>query len=649
MQLTTHHPGPIIAVLGIVIGPLLLNMPLWVSGWCAVFWAYTLLVYRRKLPQPGRITRIIFTLAGCMLILIFLGGIRLDSQAFIGLLCVMAGLKPLEALRHRDRVVTLFMAYFIIIISLFSIENLIISLYMFISVLATSTCLVHINHPGRQIRVNLRLVTIIMLQAIPLMVLLFILFPRLEGSIFSLPGRFAGQTGFTDTLRPGSISQLVQVDQTAFRVQFDQKIPEAESLYWRGLVLWDFDGKHWTQGKVPRHNKRFIRTENYIEYDVILEPHRKQHLFALDVPVTAPRFTALTEDFTLRTRWPVRTVQRYRVRSARDVQVRLKSAQELMARQLPEEGNPKSRILAESWSSSLDSPQAILNAAMRYFRQGDFLYTLRPGLLGENPVDGFLFNTRSGYCEHFASAFTFLMRAAGVPARVVVGFLGGDLNPYGNYLIVKQYHAHAWVEVFINNQGWIRVDPTALVAPERVSLGIIESLATDDLPDFLNRTGTQRLRAYIQRLTYLVDAVNLRWNSVFMEYSRTEQAGLLRNVHAMITQNQWIWMVGLMASIVVVAVWVMYRYHVRSSFYRKDQIQETYQIFCRKLERFGLQKHPAQGPLDFAKMVNMHRPELKERIATIVDAFIALRYQRDSGDMSTRKFKQLVRRFDSSR
>ncbi len=646
MQLDIRHPAPIIAVLGLVIGPLLINIPIWVSGWCVVFWIYTLLVYQRKLPQPGRKIRLIYTVTGCMLILIFLGGMTLDSQAFIGLLCVMAGLKPLEATRHRDRVVTLFMAYFIIIISLFSIENLVISLYMFIAVLATTTCLVHINHPGRQLRVNLRLVGIIMLQAMPLMVLLFILFPRLEGSIFSLPGRFAGQTGFTDTLRPGSISQLVQVDQTAFRVQFDQEIPEAADLYWRGLVLWYFDGKHWTQGSMPRHNKHFIRSDNFVEYDVILEPHRKQHLFALDVPITAPRFTALTEDFTLRTRWPVRTVQRYHLRSAQDVHVQSGAAQKLMARQLPEEGNPKSRFLAEAWSSRLGSPQAVLNEAVRYFSQGDFVYTLRPGLLGENPVDGFLFNTRSGYCEHYASAFAYLMRAAGIPARVVVGFLGGDLNPYGNYLIVKQYHAHAWVEVFIDDQGWIRVDPTALVAPERVSMGITGSLATDDLPDFLNQTGTRQLRAYFHRLVYIMDAINLRWNSIFMEYSRLEQAGLLRKVFGNISQNRWIWIVALISSVVTVVVWVRFRYYFRPRSYRKDQIQETYQVFCRKLAGIGIEKHPAQGPLDFANMINMHRPELKKRVATIMDAYIALRYRRARGNMSFRMFKQLVRRFD---
>jgi len=644
MQRDVRHPAPIIAVLGIVIGPLLINMPIWVSGWCVVFWIYMLLVFQGKLPQPGRKIRLIFTATGCMLVLVFLGGIRLESQAFIGLLCVMAGLKPLETTRHRDRVVTLFMAYFIIIISLFSIENLLITLYMFVAVLATTTCLVHINQPGRRLKINVRLVGVIMLQSLPLMVLLFMLFPRLEGSMFSLPGRFVGQTGFSDTLRPGSISQLVQVDQTAFRVQFDQKVPAAGDLYWRGLVLWHFDGKYWTQGNIPERNKRIIQADTYVEYDIILEPHRKKNLVALDVPITAPRFTALTEDFTLRTRWPVRMVQRYRMRSTQDVQLQLGAAQELLARQLPPTGNLKSRRLAETWASRLDSPQAILAQAKQFFAQGDFTYTLRPGLMVDNPLDEFLFNIRKGYCEHFASAFAFLMRAAGIPARIVVGFQGGNLNPYGNYLIVKQYHAHAWVEVSINDQGWIRVDPTALVAPERVSMGLEGSLASDDLPDFLNQTGVRQLRAYVQRLIYMVDAINLRWNAWFMEYSRIEQAGLLRKFFAHMSQNRWIWIVVLFFSVVTASVWVRIRYHVRSRTYRRDQIQDAYLVFCRKLAGVGIQRHPAQGPLDFIRMVNLHRPEIKQQVAGIMDAYIALRYRRTSGNMSLQKFKRLVRR-----
>jgi protein-glutamine gamma-glutamyltransferase len=646
MNIDHRTPTPIVVVLAVVIGPLLVNLPLWVTGWCLVFWGYALMGHHRGWPWPGRATRLILTGIGCMAILIFLGGVSRDSQAFIGLLCVMAGLKPLEMKNHRDRVVTLFMAYFIIIISLFSIENLLITLYMFVSVLATTTCLVHFNHPERPIRANLRLVAVIMLQAIPLMVLLFFLFPRLEGTFFSLPGRYEGRTGFSESLRPGSISRLVQEDRTAFRVQFERDIPEAAALYWRGMVLWHFDGKFWTQGSAPGRNKRFVRGRKSFQYDIILEPHMKRHLFALDIPVSTPPFTTLTEDFTLTARWPVRTVQRYRVRSAVDVAMRLKETKQHRSRQLPGSGNLKSRDLAETWVSQFGSHEAVLDHARHFFSQTGFSYTLNPPLLGDNPVDEFLFGTRSGYCEHYASAFAFLMRAAGIPARVVLGYLGGELNPYGNYLIVKQYHAHAWVEVFLTDQGWIRIDPTALVAPQRISMGIVGSLAPDDLPDFLARTGIERARLYIKRLAFMWDAVNLKWNAWFMEYSRIEQTSLLRGIFSTIDWRRVFWATGLAGVFVGLAVFAWIRFRNQISPGKRDIVKEAYDLFCHKLERVGIQRDPAQGPVDFARMAGLLRPESKEHVTEIIDTYIALRYRLGGGGISPRVLQRIVKRFD---
>ena len=254
-----------------------------------------------------------------------------------------------------------------------------------------------------------------------------------------------------------------------------------------------------------------------------------------------PPLTRLTEDFTLMARWPMRKVYRYQVRSSPDARIRFMGTQEQRALQLPEHGNPEAKALAAAWRSRLGSPEAVLNQAILFFKQNEFFYTLKPPLLGENPVDEFLFGLKSGYCEHFASAFAYLMRAAGIPARVVVGYLGGERNPYGNYLIVKQYHAHAWVEIYMHDQGWIRVDPTALVAPQRVSMGLVDSLLSEDLPGFLSQTRMGGVRAYFKRMTYLWDAINLQWNAWFMEYSRIEQLRLLAGVFSKITWRQALW------------------------------------------------------------------------------------------------------------
>jgi len=646
MKAETHQPILIVAVLGIAIGPLFLNLPVWVVGWCLTFWGYALLAYKKGWPWPNRTVRLTLACLGFMAVLIFLGKGSLGGQMFIGLLSVMAGLKPLETKSHRDRVVTLFMTYFIIISSLFIIENLLITLYMFVSVLVTTGCLVHVNFPERHLKTNLRLAAVIMIQAIPLMILFFILFPRAEGTFFTLPGRYQGRTGFSESMQPGSISRLVREDRTAFRVQFQGEFPDASSLYWRGLVLWHFDGKSWTRGSVPERYQRRVQGQKVFQYDIILEPHHKKYLFALDLPLSTPPFTHLTEDFTLMTRWPLRKTHRYQVRSSPDARIHVMGSQGQTARRLPENGNPEAKLLAEAWLSRLGSPEAVLDQAIDFFRQNGFSYTLNPPLLGENSVDDFVFGSKSGYCEHFASAFAYIMRAAGIPARIVVGYLGGEHNSYGNYLIVKQYHAHAWVEVFLEKQGWIRVDPTAIVAPERVTLGPADSLLSENLPDFLVQTGIGDMRAFYRKTAYMWDAINLQWDTWFMEYSRLEQVRLVAGAFSKVAWRRVLWMVGLggvLAGMVVMA-WIRFKGAKKAGY--KDPVKETYDRFCAKLEDIGIGREPSQGPVDFARMAGLKRSDLKEAIEAISHRYIALRYKKFPDKASQQSFFKQVKRFD---
>lgn len=646
MKAEKQHPLLIVTVLGIVIGPLLLNLPVWVAGWCLTFWGYAVLAHKKGWPWPGRLVCLILACIGFMAALAFLGEGGLGGQMFIGLLSVMAGLKPLETKTHRDSVVTLFMAYFIIISSLFIIENFFITLYMFVSVLATTTGLVHINIPGRRLKNNLRLTAIIMLQAMPLMVLLFILFPRAESIFFTLPGRYQGRSGFSESMQPGSISRLVLEDRAAFRVQFQGEIPNAPDLYWRGLVLWHFDGKSWTRGPVSERYQSSFRGQNVFQYDVIMEPHRKKHLFTLDLPLSAPPLTRLMEDFTLMARWPMRKTHRYQVRSSPNTRQRELGHQGHRGLQLPENGNPEAKRLAREWMSRLGSPEAVLNQAVRYFQQNEFSYTLKPPLLGENPVDDFIFGGKRGYCEHFASAFAYLMRAAGVPARIVIGYLGGDRNPYGDYLIVKQYHAHAWVEIFLDNQGWMRLDPTALVAPERVSLGLADSLLSENLPGFLKQTRIGRIRSYFRKIAYMWDAINLRWNAWFMEYSRREQVRLLTGAIPSVSASRIAWMVGLGGLLAGVAVMGWIRFTGAKKAEDKDVVKETYDLFCQKLEGVGIGREASQGPKDFAEMAVLTRRDLREPIESISRQYIALRYMGPQDQVSQQSFRKVVQEFD---
>ncbi len=639
------HTLPMVSILGIANIPLLFTLPVWITLWCLSLWGYAVGAHMRKWPWPNRRIRLGLTVIGCMLAFSFLGEGRIGGNTFIGLLAIMAGLKPFENVNHRDRMVTLLLVYFTIISSLFVIENLLITLYMFFSVFITTVGLIHFNHPGRPPAEGFRLTAIIMAQAIPAMILLFIFFPRIEGIFITFRGSVQGRTGFSESVAPGSISRLVKDNKIAFRAEFPGDLPMAEELYWRGLVLWDFNGSAWERGSTASRIKRQIGGKRAFEYNISLEPHRKRYLVALDLPTTTPAFTRLMEDYTLVRRWPLNRGLRYYVKSYTDASADSLAVRVARALQLPEDGNAKSRALAKMWMEQNDSQERIIDQAIGYFRSNNFQYTFNPPLMLKDPVDAFLFEKRKGYCEHYASAFAFLMRAAGIPARMVVGYLGGDRNPYGNYLIVRQYHAHAWTEVFLEGKGWVRIDPTTAVVPERVSMGLAESLMTDELPAFLMRTKLGRFGLYWEKARFMWDAVNLRWNAWFMEYSRYEQMGLWARLwmNVRLYQNQIVIMVAVLAGVLATIMTLRVR-RVQAEFW-KDPVTAAYRLFCRKMERAGIKREASQGPLDFGRQVSVLRSDLKIPVNEIIQDYIDLRYAKNRNKNSPKMFIKKVKKF----
>jgi len=279
---------PILVVMLAAILPLFLKLPPWVPLWCFSLWGYAFLVEKRGWPRPTRMVRLGLTMIGCLAVGTLLGGVTFSSEAFIGLLAIMAGLKPLEVRNHRDRMITVFMIYFTIITSVFVIENLLITLYMFPAVLVTTAELIHLNQPERKPAETIKLSAVIMVQAVPLMVLLFFVFPRLRGTFYTVPGDMTGRSGFSETMQPGSVSKMVTDNRTAFRVEFEGETPPQDQLYWRGLVLWDYDGDRWTRGNAVRVATKGFRVASQYGYHITLEPHNRRYLFGLDIPMTIP-------------------------------------------------------------------------------------------------------------------------------------------------------------------------------------------------------------------------------------------------------------------------------------------------------------------------------------------------------------------------
>jgi transglutaminase-like putative cysteine protease len=474
------------------------------------------------------------------------------------------------------------------------------------------------------------------------MLVLFLLFPRVQGPLWGLPrDAFSGVTGLSDTMSPGTLSQLTLSDAVAFRVQFQGEMPKPNQLYWRGPVLWYFDGASWHMGlsfdsSTPSYSPR----GEAVSYAVTLEPHDKRWLFALDLPAKTVPGSRITADYQMLASLPVRQRVRYEMTSHTGYRLGYEGLSPLERRrslQLPEGYNWRARALAQNMRRAARDERDMLEQVLGMFRTQQFFYTLSPPLLGDNPIDDFLFNTRSGFCEHYASAFVFLMRAAGIPARVVTGYQGGELNPIGNYMIVRQSEAHAWAEVWVEDAGWLRVDPTAAVSPLRVESGIAAAIpASSQLP--LLARGDM---AWLRQLRFTWDSIANSWNQWVLGYNPERQFWLLSRVGLDRANWQTLAMILVAATGLITTVLALAMLR-RLSQRTRDPVAAIYARFCRKLARRGATRAPSEGPADFAERAARQLPDAASAIRAISQMYINLRYGRSGSVDSTRQFRQLV-------
>ena len=454
------------------------------------------------------------------------------------------------------------------------------------------------------------------------MLVLFVLFPRAPGPLWGVPkDATRGMTGLAGEMKPGSISELSQSDAVAFRVVFQGTPPDPSQLYWRGPVLWDYDGSTWRSNHtdLAAADNSLVAEDTPVNYTVTLEPHNKPWLLVLDLPVKVGSSGLLTQDFQYQSRQPVRSRIRYEASSSlrHHESDGLDEESRTRALRLPEFGNQQARELARKWAAETGNPGELVQKAMGFLANG-FSYTLTPPPLGASAVDGFLFNTKKGFCEHYASSFVFLMRAAGVPARVVTGYQGGEFNKLGDYMIVRQTDAHAWAEVWIDGRGWVRVDPTSAVSPQRVQSGIASALpASEPLPATARPSPFSRFR-----LGW--DSINNGWNQWILGYNQQRQTELLsRLAGSKVTRGDMaLWLsLLLIVTVALIALWLL-----RPAPNIHDPIQKAWLKFQRKLGRAGLQRQAAEGPLDFAVRAALAFPAKQNAIDAIVELYLPLRY-----------------------
>ncbi|MGV3627259.1 MAG: transglutaminase TgpA family protein [Betaproteobacteria bacterium] len=624
--------------------PHLLRMPIWISVLAIAIAGWRLLQLRIRSKPAAKWLMVLIAFAASVGILMQYRTL-FGRDAGVALLVIMLALKLLETRNQRDGMLLNFLGCFLLVTNFLHSQTIPTAVYMLGCAWLLVASLIGMQYTGAWPgwRQPVRRAGVLILQGIPLMLVLFLLFPRLQGPLWGLPqDAYAGLSGLSDNMSPGSLNSLILSDAVAFRATFSGKIPEPKDLYWRGPVLWDYDGKTWTAPRIVQNTNDLPDNGAQIEYTVTVEPHNKRWLFALEFPGIRPPRSIATRDMQLLSFTPVRSRLRYDMTSSIGTAYGADDDRSLLERnlRLPADTNPRTHAFAQDLRKKFPNDRNLVADVLTRFRNENFVYTLSPPLLGGHPVDEFLFETRRGFCEHYASAFTVLMRAAGIPARVVTGYLGGEINPVGEYILVRQADAHAWAEIWLENTGWVRVDPTAAVSPARVERGIASALPrSDPLPMFVRGDF-----ALLQRMRLTLDSVTYTWNQWVLGYTPDRQRRLLSYVG--FSEATWQNLAFLLMFCAGVAILIGAGFALRDlRGVREDAVKKIYTRFCRKLEQRGLLRDPAEGPRVFAQRAAQQHPELTGAVNEITTLYVALRYGGESGASRIQDFKNRVRTF----
>ncbi|MHA6493317.1 transglutaminase TgpA family protein [Pseudomonas borbori] len=614
----------------LVIAPHLIHLPLWVIGLWLGCAAWRVQIFRMRAAYPNAWVKGGLML-GAAVGVFFSRGSLIGLDAGVVLLVCAFTLKLLEMRSRRDALVLIFLGFFTVVTAYLFDDSMLVALFSLLPVAALLAALIGLQQStvATQPWQTGRLAASLMLQALPLMLLLFIFFPRL-GPLWSMPiHNDQGVTGLSDSMAPADIAELSRSSALAFRASFDGEAPPRSELYWRALTLEHFDGRRWSQSslaQVPAAPAWQQRGEP-LRYSVVMQPSSQRWLFALDTAQTNLDNTQQMIDFRLQRRQPVERSLLYSVTSWPDA---IRQPDGLgnglrYALQLPGEGDPRSRAWASQLKQQYPQTEQLVQALLGHFNREPYVYTLRPAPVGRNSIDDFLFQTRNGFCAHYAGAMTFVLRAAGIPARVVAGYQGGEFNPSGNYVQVRQFDAHAWVEYWQAGKGWTSVDPTFQVAPERIEQGLEEAVV--DEQSFLEDSPFSPLRyrqlGWLNELRLSWDNLNYGWQRWVLGYQGAQQLELLQRWFGRIDARLLaISLVGGGALLLsLLALWLFKPWQRE-----RDPQRRVFQHFERLLARHGIRRAPGEGPRAYALRAASMLPAQAAAIKAFADTYEAQRY-----------------------
>jgi transglutaminase-like putative cysteine protease len=627
----------------------------------------------RGIATPNRYLTSFFAILGSSAIFYYYGTL-LGAEPASALLVFLVSLKLLESSRYRDAMLIIFTCYFLLVTYLVEAQSLLATAFMLADVLLLTSLLMRLHNRDRRVSLrSYRPAAKLFALALPMWIFLFLIFPRFSTGLWNTGGAQASSVGFSDQLNPGDVAKIVESQSPAFRVVFPYKNkPSPEDMYWRGAILTESRGLTWkrshslplakTTASTTSENPT-DRTHEIIQ-EISLEPGYQHWLFALDYPF----WVGLADEdkihpsiisqngFVYEKRSDIATRFSYQAHSnLRAPNGKLSATERAIDLQLPKEA-ASDQLLRLVSKIKLANPKARdrVQAVLNYFKIHDFRYTLAPGQM-QNGLEEFLFVRKMGFCEHYAAAFSTLMRMLEVPSRVVVGFQGATFNRYDSYWLVRASDAHAWSEIWSDEENrWQRVDPTATIAPLRIELGgsfnqlseqQAETLAADQARAVLNAHWLGRIA---QNFSLIWDATSNRYDHLLAQYDFNYQKNLLEKVG--LPSNAG-FVLSVIALIGLVGFLIALQFYLRQPAKATNPALALYEGFCKKLAKAGLPKKPEEGPFDFAQRIQKTHPLLAPALSEITNKFIQLYYgpQTESEDLMIHNLRKDIRSFSATK
>ncbi|MCW7754261.1 DUF3488 and transglutaminase-like domain-containing protein [Desulfobotulus sp. H1] len=624
----------LILALAVAAGPQFLHQPLWLSAAVVLTWVLCLAMARGRVAMPGKKTLAVLTWS-CFLIILGGSSGSFAQDAGSRLLLIMAALKVLEVKTRRDAMALVFIAHLLVLSSLLYSESLAMALYLAAALILNHGVLGLLHDPEAGIGQKIRNASLLFILAAPLAFTLFIIFPRLASPLWGIQQpSSAAATGFSDHLQPGLVTSLARDRSPAFRVHFEGAVPSSESRYFRGIIFRNATETAWLPDRTHQPAAPAAALSSpWVRYHIILEPHRQPWLFTLDWPMEGTPDSLLTDTGLMHGKEPVRQRTGYTLRATRTSHHLAPPEERDLY--LPPESNPRAQALGKSILATGRTDRERLQALTDWFMEKPFHYTLNPGILPEkNAMDVFLFETRKGYCEHYAMGFALLARAAGIPSRIVGGYQGGEVNPVGSYLLVRQSHAHAWTEVFLEKEGWQRFDPTAFIAPDRLEEGGMEaSLSEEDRRELAQARDRGRMGIQLRPFLLVWDSATWFWHRQVLSYTHARQQLFFSEAVSWLGDRKQPFFTILALCLLFLFLRCLTKMFLMGwNKEKKEKLPVAWQLFCRRMADAGLPRHPAEGPADYGARICSQRPDLCADTAPLIETYIRLRYGTEHPD-----------------